>query len=614
MIKNYLNKEINIPFGSLKLPIIALFTALILCGSETTIFGTRIALNKDTINFLKLTAGAVDELLKGQFLLRVTDNLTGDSANPYFQFYSPAVFYITSIFALLSFDLSTGFTTAVVFMTIISFIYAYKLSKYLTLSSIYGYVGAFVYVTGPYLYVNRVLRGSYAEYFAMCLLPLVVYYHMRLMATFSLKNWIGAIFSSSILFLTHFITTCYVIFFYSIFFMYYLINCIVIFKKSKKNFFKKYIRRLLALCSVLLAVLIIDGYYLIPAVLIDNLNVKKLYIYDLRFSMAFVPILSFFSITDMIWSVSSNNDAVRIQIGLTYLCGMMAFIYLRFRDWISPLIWPLWLTATSIIFLVLMPIIFIGPLKYIEIAQNSYRFMAQFTIIATIIFVLSLKSYIDKNNIVDKNIKKIISLVIIITSLILVKPYLYPKEFKPFFPYKVNDTFIKQTRGLEYANVNYLFFNSGEGLVLIDDNDLIKPAIKKNSSDRTYLIDLNKMAKEEKWENSILLDVLYYPDLQKIDITIDEKKISPIIETFWCKRNGFGHDKGEIGNFHGMKIIGLPDSGLLKVRVRFVGSYFGNLLSITGLIVLLVLILIIKIKKRTSFLRIKKIKLNCFEA
>jgi hypothetical protein len=301
-------------------------------------------------------------------------------------------------------------------------------------------------------------------------------------------------------------------------------------------------------------------------------------------SQNLVPILSLFSITDISWINSDETNNKRFQIGFLLLASYISFIWLLFKEKNSPFVWPLILTATFILFLILYPVIFIGPLKYIDIAQFSYRFISFFQLLAIIMSAMALSTFFRQNNNFNHVSKKILALIIILMSLIFVRPYLYPKSSFSGEELIASNDRLQKFDSLAYADNIYLRIPPENiNYIKLDDSQLMKAQLIPNSSNRTFFIELDNIQTE------YFLDVLYYPGLQKIDLFIDNKPYQASLETFWLYRLNFGYTLGESGGFHGLKISNLPNKGLLKVVVIFNGSTLANYVSVLSICFFLIL-------------------------
>jgi hypothetical protein len=97
------------------------------------------------------------------------------------------------------------------------------------------------------------------------------------------------------------------------------------------------------------------------------------------------------------------------------------------------------------------------------------------------------------------------------------------------------------------------------------------------------------------------LNVLYYPGLQEIQILVDGNHYEASLDTYWQKRDTFRlSQNNEHGEFHGLKISGLPGKGNLFARVRFTGYRWANLISLFALAIVLGVSLYVVVRNRNT--------------
>ncbi|MDR3280119.1 MAG: hypothetical protein LBT23_06380, partial [Synergistaceae bacterium] len=448
---------------------------------------------------------------------------------------------------LLNGNLFYGISLSNVLMMTLAFIFSFKLCKYLTQSTIWGYVGAFLFVCGPYLSANRVLRGAFAEYYAMCTLPMVIYYQLRAMANPRIKNWILASSSLSLLLHMHLITWAYTLFFEVIFWFSHTVFMVFDGSPDKKTILGKYRKRTAAFVSPILGCVILSAWYLAPIIFFNkNLMIQASLNPTVQHNFM-TTILSVLSIRDMRFVTSLFQNRGRFQLGFLLFAGFAAFLAAG-RGKLSSLGLPLRITSLVILLFIIMPVnLFPGRLKIIDIAQFPYRFIAQFQLIATIMSVMALKYFLSSWKDITIIHKKIIGLVVIVFSLTLVTPYLYPdisQSSPDSFPFMFTDEQIYNVDRMSYDAADYLRIPPA-GVPEQDEPAVFARQTSGTPNDKTFSVDLKNYGGPEY----MIFDVLYYPGLQRIAATLDGQVFHPEISTHWYKDGG-GF------NIHAMKVSG----------------------------------------------------------
>jgi hypothetical protein len=118
----------------------------------------------------------------------------------------------------------------------------------------------------------------------------------------------------------------------------------------------------------------------------------------------------------------------------------------------------------------------------------------------------------------------------------------------------------------------------------VDSNFLVDPLSRENPSDQTFLVNLSDYSSNPNYKGFIDFNILYYPGLQYIQITIDNH----ITKNVSISENKNiisidGNDIVSVMDIYGFRLNNLPSTGMLKVRVVFEGYPVANLLSILSL-------------------------------
>jgi hypothetical protein len=181
--------------------------------------------------------------------------------------------------------------------------------------------------------------------------------------------------------------------------------------------------------------------------------------------------------------------------------------------------------------------------------------------------------------------RRLLAFFIIVLSLMLVKPYLYPQKYLDLYPKQLTAEIIYMKHKLN--NGNYQLLRASP---LADDPRWISESIPiidglGNSSTKIFKIDLIDYFNKSNFKD-IYLNVLYYPGLHNVKVYVDNIKTEVNQETFWLRKDNYIDDAGFQDYFHGLKLSGLPDKGMLEVHTTFKGSGVGNWISLISLLLI----------------------------
>ncbi len=120
----------------------------------------------------------------GHFPVRWVRDLGYGYGMPLFSFYGPMPFYLAEIFHVIGFSALVSIKAMLIAMTIVAFVGMYLLS-----STYFGVLGGLLSATAflvvPYRALDLFVRGAFNELFALSLVPLILYFILRLRATHS---------------------------------------------------------------------------------------------------------------------------------------------------------------------------------------------------------------------------------------------------------------------------------------------------------------------------------------------------------------------------------------------------------------------------------------------
>lgn len=582
--------------------LLGFLTALTLANRNAVVRNEVTIYFSDFFAHLKCSLSMLDSIRQFQFPPRVCVGLFQDIGEPTHQFYSPASHFLIAVFSLLvGGHVFYGLLGAVLFTLTLAFVSTFKLCRYLTQSNLLGYVGAFVFISAPYLSTNRVQRGAYPEYFAMSLLPLVIYCQLRLWAKCTPKRIIAASLYWAALLHLHLITSSYAILFMAVFLVLQWLWMAVARSKGNSGAPRKLLTRTVVGAGAGLLALFVSAWYIYPVAFYKDISIRQSF-RPAHEDAGNTTTVTLLSLIDSVADQVTAEASFRFQIGVVLFAGFAGFIMLRKRQTSSVFIWPLWLTAVAIFFLIISPVnIFIGPLRSIDIAQFTFRYLAQLSILLVILSVLTLRSLFDLT--IRRGFGKAwlygLSLTIIVAALAFGAPYLSMKpgltesnKFTPAGLAKEADVWLGNGAYIRVLPVNEKPYTCQDNAAEM----LIVPAVEGSTSfDKLFVVDLNDANTLPQWKGELAFDVLYYPGLQSIETYLDDRPFDADITTYWL---GCRHDigvcvaaslvpEGSIRHLHLLMLRSLPAKGKLTIHAKFTGSRVGNYCSIIGLLAVL---------------------------
>jgi hypothetical protein len=586
------SKLLGIKVSALKLCVLALFVSIILSSSDVILNGTRYVYSPEQSDGLKLSGSVIWSIWNGEIPPRTSLNLVNGYGVPFHQFYAPLCHFFVAILGIITGDLLLGYAMASIIILTLAFLSTHALIKYLTFSNIYALISAFIFVTGPYLFTDRVLRGDFPEYCGFCLTPLLLYFILRAINSGRLKYWILALIVSASLALTHLITFINFYIFLSLFLFIHLLQILAKNSNNKKVKGKKYAGKLFVLFTILIATLIIDMYYFLPIIFYNDLAVKGIDLasktmVDLKSTVSPLSLLSVFNMP-FITPMTGENiivDARRFQIGFLVLVSYLSYIYLLYKTNKSLYYWSFVLTSSIILILIFKPLIFPNtPIFSFE--TLSYRMILDFQLISVIMGALAMLVFFRENPSFHGIGQKIFAVIIICFSLIFIRPYLFSNMTHPNYPHITTEEDFYNESSLSDGNANYIRIPPPD-----DDPRWIKEGITLKRAEglgdeKVFALNLDDYYTSSK-EDGVYLNVLYYPGLMDIDVFVNGKTINCDLDTFWVKKSVFNIYINDDAPFHGLKLSGLPRKGLLEVKTKFIGSRLGNYISLFSILLII---------------------------
>jgi len=329
---------------------------------------------------------------QGQFPIRTVPAEDLNWGNAWFQFYSPIPFTLGGAIYKWIFVKNPFFALKIVLALSMLFgaAYFYGLVRWLLDSEVVALLTSTVYLFSPYYLVNILARGDFTEAVAQGIIPVALYYSLRLYSStsFHLRYFIGATIAWFMLAGTHIVTFIYSSLFIALF-------LILLTLKNRLHLKQLIIVGLSYFYAILLGL-----YYLAPIVLFQK-YLPITYSFD-NFSISswltsLPALLSFKALSPM--PLPGNNllglPNLYFSVGLPILLGVGGIVYILYQGVkinnknITMIIFPLLLLFFLAFFITWSPINFwIYLPKILRSAQFSYRLLTQVTWIGCLLFAI----------------------------------------------------------------------------------------------------------------------------------------------------------------------------------------------------------------------------------
>ncbi|MDR3152696.1 MAG: hypothetical protein LBW85_00125, partial [Deltaproteobacteria bacterium] len=513
--------------------------AIVLCGSEATLGGWKNALVPDQFSALALTVSFREALLEPQIPPRVSPLLSGSLGNPYLQFYSPLSLVLPSALSLaFGGDVMAGYSAAALFYSALSFVYAWRLSRLLTLSDSASAAGAALFVTAPYFLCDRVLRGAWTEFAAFSMLPMTLFCLLRWAGGGGARRLLAASGALAALFLTHLITSVFFCLFFAAFSVMWALNALWRVRKADgraaSGTLGKFARRAARAFSAAAFAAAMGMCYLAPMALYGDLVMKAGILAGGSLSDAspLVSPLLVLSAADTPPPALPPDRAIRFQLGTALVLSVLAYAGLALREKAEgrprppAYALPLFLTAALAAGWVLMPELAERVFPPANLAQFSPRFIMFFVLAALPMAALAIKGWFPPRPGGGDRARRGAALVLALFAAISAAPYLYPSVFIRGWPKKVSEAgLLAEGARLSYGNDAYLRYPPPKG-----SPDWAPPGTRPlpplpregSSARRVFAADLS--AAPRLPDGAVPLDVLYYPGLQKLSFKVDGRE------------------------------------------------------------------------------------------
>jgi hypothetical protein len=342
----------------------------------------------------------------------------------------------------------------------------------------------------------------------------------------------------------------------------------------------------IAAASVATAALLVTMCYMGPILFYDDLIIKKEIISELFRTVDsgyMTPLLSVLSLRDIPFDWARNfTEFSKFQAGLIVSASLVVFTGYRIGRG-GTYFFPFVCVSLLIMVFVVFPSVFSFPvLKSLDMAQFSYRFLGLFTLAGAITGALALKSFFASQPGFVSALRSVTFIVLTSFTIAVASPYLYPKGFPDSRVWHLGAEEISGLGRLVSNDTNYMRPIPQDWEGWIEPERLTLPAERGRPGDLVFLSELADY--RDRYGGSageVLLDVLYYPGLQEVEVTVDGLPADLELGTFWQRRTSVHQNDSPFpGGFHGLMITDAPAEGKLMVRVKFSGMRWANFVSV----------------------------------
>ena len=525
-----------------------------------------------------------DALTQGQFPPRLDMSINDHEGYgyPFFQFYSPLTYLLAAslmkLFSLADPYVALKYTIQMAMILGGSLMYLF--CNRLVHSKPAALVGACVFITVPYLFINLLVRGAISEAVAQCLTPGVLLTTYLLYRRPSVNTVVFSSVAWSAILLCHLITFLCLAFF--VFLLYILIG--IINKSSVRRIVWCFVGLPIALC--LCAWFIVPIVYY-PVQIKDGMGYMGGGTFTTLWTLLAPSPVAPFPLPDP----RLNNELLRPAIGLPTMAAFLIMLTHQLNSKANFRVKYLYNTsiALSIVFLIAFFVVW-SPMSgfwwkslpvQLSVIQFTYRILAQLAWIGAVMSAIAAVYLLRRNASITY------AFLFAFVSLLCVAPYIYS-------PAPGGDA--KGLASANYNNRDYLYIPSKDKI-----NDL-KVAnfkdLKCGTYKNTWSCPLDSIQVGEK----IVLPILYYPGLQSVS----------------CGGTTLSH----LGVYHnGYVFLGLimRDEKCLQnglpgeIRVVFDGNNVANSISLFSAFVLLLVSITVVLKKYLK-MRVLNLKSNLLSA
>ncbi|MFA6017243.1 MAG: hypothetical protein WC744_04100 [Patescibacteria group bacterium] len=352
---------------------------------------------------------------------------------PLFNFYPPLIYYVAEFFHLIGFNLLWSLKLMIVTGSFISSIGMYLLGKRFFDKKI-GLLAATLFTFFFYRAITIYIRGAWAEFFAMSILPFVFLGLDNIYRNNSFKRSLLFSVSLGLLILAHPLVAFPAFFFIVLFFIFYFF-C----SENRWLFFRNF------LIGVFLG-LSLSAFFWLPSfvekkfTLVDAILTHELANYKIHF---IYPYQLWFSSWGYGGSIAGPNDGISFQLGKIHIFltifSLIVFLFYLFTQNKGKSVRMYLFLFFLLLFSIFMSLTYSqfvwDKIKYLWYLQFPWRFLTFTGIFISLIAAAGIY-YLEKIIKLDNKVKKVlfnlVIIIIIFITIIKYITYLKPHDLKSY--------------------------------------------------------------------------------------------------------------------------------------------------------------------------------------
>lgn len=383
-------------------------------------------------------------IYQGYLFPRWVDGLGFGYGYPLFNFYPPLIYYVALFFHLFGFSLIWSIKLMLITGFLLGFFGMYFFGKELTKSKVVGIISGIIYSYTLYHAITIYVRGAFAEFFSMAILPWLFYRFLCLFKKLDLKSVCLLSLSWAVLILTHPLIAFPSIIYILLFGIYYLYL-----SQEKIKFI------LLSGLSFLNG-LAISSFFWLPSLiekrstLVDSILTKDLANYQIHF--IYLKQL-WYSAWGYGGSIKGPYDGLSFQIGKAYLLllilslifGLIYYIKTKDKKTLYNYLFLFTLTIFSYFMTLNISQFIWDKVSYLWYLQFPWRFLS----FASLVLSLTISYlYLFLYKLIKVSFQKSFSFIFIF--LVFCSCLYYVKYFKPQIYLQVNDVDLTTNNQIEW--------------------------------------------------------------------------------------------------------------------------------------------------------------------
>jgi len=292
-----------------------------------------------------------------EFPVRWAGDLNYGYGMPIFNFIYQLPYFVSSLFLFIGFSLVSSFKASLALSYILSGLFMYAFAKEFFKDEKKAFLISVFYQFASYHLVDLLIRGDFAELYAIAFAPLVLYFLVRLFQKGNIKNIAGVAIATALLVVSH----------NSLSLLFFGVACLfVIFFAGKSQVFIKSAFSLgLGLC--------LSAFYWAPALLEHKYTYGDLFMKNM-YTTNFPPFVNLF-LPNFFNSTKLQVGGIPVQLGLFHIVALALSIIIFFSKKISKVEKRFFVLLFT---LVILTLFFMTPYSRFIWEKQSYLRQFQF--------------------------------------------------------------------------------------------------------------------------------------------------------------------------------------------------------------------------------------------